>query len=358
MSELARRRAAAQLLHRPVVRRSPAELAALSGGIQDQDQRAGRLQFRARDRHLRVADVDNARLEERSVLRCWAMRTTMHLIPSEDAGWMLPLFEPRNGGLARRRLAQLGLDEGGQARALRLIEKSLGDDGPLGRPELLRRLRNAGLAPRDEVRYHLPLLATAEGIACFGPDEGKRTRLILVGDWLGKLVSRGREESLGELARRYLRAFGPATDHDMARWSGLGLGEVRTGFEWIAKKIEPVEVLGEQAWQLVKGRPRLPRAGWVRLLGDWDTYMLGYRDRGFVATGGQWEKVKRGGGGFLRPTIVADGIAIGGWRIKRAAAAAKIEIEPFAKLTAAQKEAIAGEVADIGRFEGLEAAPA
>jgi hypothetical protein len=338
-----------------MARRAPAEVAALTGGIQDQDQRAGRLQFRARDRRLRAADVDRARLEERSLLRCWAMRTTMHLIASEDAGWLLPLFEPRNGGFARRRLAQLGLDEHGQRQALRLIERSLSDDGPLTRPELLRRLRSAGLAPRDEVRYHLPLLATTEGIACFGPDDGKRTRLILVRDWLGKLAWRDREDSLAELARRYVRAFAPATDRDMARWSGLGLREVRTGLERIGSEIEAVAVGGEDAWQLAKGRPRPPRAGWVRLLGDWDTYMLGYDDRSFVATAEDWAQARAGGGRFLRPTIVADGMVVGEWQVKRGDGTAEIAIQPLRKLTAAQRNAIEAEVADIGRFEEVEA---
>jgi len=60
----------------------------------------------------------------------------MHLIAAEDADWLLPLFAARNGGFARRRLAQLGLPENGQEKALRLIERTLAAEGPLPRPAL------------------------------------------------------------------------------------------------------------------------------------------------------------------------------------------------------------------------------
>ena len=48
------------------------------------------------------------------------MRMTVHLIATEDAGWMLPLFEPRMEKWERRRLEQLGMPAAdvpvGQAR--------------------------------------------------------------------------------------------------------------------------------------------------------------------------------------------------------------------------------------------------
>ena len=63
-------------------------------GAQAQDTYAGPLTFRSRSRRLTAADIERARTEERSLLRTWVMRRTIHLIPTDDAGWMLPLFEP------------------------------------------------------------------------------------------------------------------------------------------------------------------------------------------------------------------------------------------------------------------------
>ena len=77
-------RAASQLLHRPADVRDPAELARRTGGIQAQDQPGWRLSFRARSRSLTAADVERARLEERSLLRTWLMRMTIHVIATDD----------------------------------------------------------------------------------------------------------------------------------------------------------------------------------------------------------------------------------------------------------------------------------
>src|SRR3954466_9346383 len=145
LSSLARRRAAAQLLHRPVSARDPVEIARATGGIQAQDQPASRLSFRSRSRNLTAADVDRARNQERSLLRTWVMRMTIHLIPSEDAGWMLPLFEPGIERWSRRRLGQLGLSEGKVDKAHRTVVKALADEGPLSRSELAERVTAAGV---------------------------------------------------------------------------------------------------------------------------------------------------------------------------------------------------------------------
>ena len=118
-ARLARLRAATQLLHRPASAKDPAEIARSIAGAQAQDVYAGPLTFRSRSRKLTAADITRARTEERSLLRTWVMRTTIHLIPTDDAGWWLPLFEPGIERWSRRRLEQLGLPAAKQDRALR-----------------------------------------------------------------------------------------------------------------------------------------------------------------------------------------------------------------------------------------------
>jgi len=39
------------------------------------------------------------------------MRTTVHLIPTDEAGWWLPIFEPGIERWSRRRLEQLGVPD-------------------------------------------------------------------------------------------------------------------------------------------------------------------------------------------------------------------------------------------------------
>jgi uncharacterized protein YcaQ len=350
---LPRLRAAGQLLHRPLAITEPVEIARAIAGPQAQDLYAGPLTFRSRNRRLTAADVDRARTEERSLLRTWAMRMTIHLIPTDDAGWMLPLFEPAIEKWSRRRLEHFGMSARTQDKALGVVKRALEKEGPLTRPEIADRIGGAGVELDSSTRLHITLVAVTSGIACLGPDRGRSTCLVLRDDWIGRLPPFDRDAALAELARRYLRAFGPATERDFAYWSGLGLREVRAGLAAIAGELTESR-LGDDTMLSLKGvRRRLAPPGQVRLLGAFDTYMLGYRSRDFAVPREHVAAVKEGGGGWIRPVIVRDGVVIGGWRSTRSGGRIEISLNLPKPVTATVREAIDAEVADIGRFEGL-----
>ncbi len=283
------------------------------------------------------------------------MRKTIHLIPTDDAGWWLPLFEPETERWSRRRLEQLGLPVAKQDRALDAIARALADEGPLTRSEARERAEAAGVKLNQQTGMHIALTAVLSGIACLGPDRGKTTCLVRREDWLGRPPRFDRPKALAELARRYLGAFAPATDRDFAYWSGLPLRDVRAGLESIATEIEEVPVEGETMLAPRGGRRRLPAAGQVRMLGNFDTYLLGWKDRGFSVAGEHAIHVKEGGGGWIRPVIVEDGIVVGGWRSSRKGGRLEITLNlPKAERKRLGSK-IEAEVADLARFEGIEA---
>ena len=157
---LARQRAASQLLHRPRSAAEPADVVRAAGPMQAQEPRAARLAFRARARGLTAADVDRARTDERSLLRAWVMRRTIHLIAAEDAGWLIPLFGEAIVRWSRKRLADFGLDRRGQDRALEVLHDAVDAEGALTRPELAERLERAGFDDRERVQG--PPVATGD----------------------------------------------------------------------------------------------------------------------------------------------------------------------------------------------------
>ena len=181
---LARLRAVSQRLHRPRAARDPADVARSLAGAQAQEKRAGLLQFRARSRGLTAEAIERARVEERSLVRGWLMRGTVHLVAAEDYRWMLALWSQRHAAHARRRLAQLGLAAAQQERALRVIERALREDGSVSRPELVERLVAANVELKAETRIHMMFLAVVSGLACIGPDRGGSGTLVLEEDWL------------------------------------------------------------------------------------------------------------------------------------------------------------------------------
>ena len=349
---LAPTRAATQLLHRPASAGDPAEIAKSIAGAQAQDVYAGPLQFRARSRSLTAADVTKARTEERSLLRTWVMRMTVHLIATEDAGWMLPLFEPRMEKWERRRLEQLGMPAADVRKSLRVAKRTLEREAPVTRPELRERIAASGVKLDNQTGLHVIGLAVTSGLACLGPDKGRSACLVLREDWLGRPPPFDRDKALAELARRYIGAFGPATDRDFAKWSGLPLGEMRKGLERVAGELSEARVGEETVLALKKGRRKTPAKGQLRMLGAFDTYMLGYADRDFALPSKHREAYKAGGGGWLRPIIVRDGVAIGGWSYRRKGEAVQVTLGAPKSLTRADRKAIEAEVADIERFEG------
>lgn len=84
-------RVRAQLLHRVKPGVSPGEIVRRVCGVQAQELSSATHALRARAVGLTSNDVHEARVGERSVVRTWAMRGTLHLLASDDVGWLLPL---------------------------------------------------------------------------------------------------------------------------------------------------------------------------------------------------------------------------------------------------------------------------
>src|SRR5262245_17519662 len=103
--------------------------------LQAQDTKAARLALRARSEGLDPKAVHRATHEERSIVRTWAMRGTLHMVPAEDVGWLVALLGPIFMARDRRRRQQLGLDDELCARALQAIQEILTQEAALTRAE-------------------------------------------------------------------------------------------------------------------------------------------------------------------------------------------------------------------------------
>ena len=277
------------------------------------------------------------------------MRKTVHLVASDDAPWMLPLFEPEIARWSRMRLGQLGMEAAAVDRSQKTIRRALAADGPLRRTELRERVKREGIALDSSTGLHIIGLAVTSGLAIQGPDHGAQPCLVLREDWLPNPAGRhDRDAALRELARRYLNAFGPATEVDFAGWAGFPLRDVRAGLSAIASEMRELRLGGGTALAL-KRAPRRASGPVIRLLPAFDTFLMGYRDRDFIADPERWPAIGPGGG-VLNPTLVRDGRALGTWP-PPTAARPEIEVEPFEPLDTPTRRALEAEIADVARFE-------
>ena len=360
--QVRRDRLRAQLLtgRRP---REVQEVVAALGGLQAQDTPASRLALRPRSGGLDEAAVRRACNQDRSVVRLWAMRGTLHLVAAEDAGWLVALLGPVFAAAGRRRRLQLGLDDGVCRRAMAALPEVLAG-GPLSRAELVGRLAAEGVRidPRGQAPAHLVAFAALSGLLCRGPDlDGDEASYVLLEDWVGagpRAEGRAMEpqDALAELARRYLGGHGPAAPEDLAAWSGLALGRARQAVELAAGDLREVELGGRRLWAPAgAAAARSPAGPVVRLLGRFDDYLLGWRDRDLILDPAFARRIQAGGG-WIHPAVVVDGRVAGTWRSRRAGGRLEVAVEPFAgRLPRGTRSALEAEAADLGRFLGLEA---
>jgi len=349
-ARIRRRRVAAQLLHRPRAS-SPADVVGHLLGIQAQDLPASRLAFRARIEGLTAGRVDRARLQDRSIVRTWAMRGTLHLIPAEDHAWLVPLTTGPRISNAERRLRQEGVPADQAERGMRAMRDVLRRQGPLPRGELADRLRVKGIRTHGQAIAHLVWLAAANGIACYGPELDGEPALVLTNDWLRGQPRTGPSNPAAELAVRYLRAHAPAAPADLIAWSGLRAGAANRAWRDIADRLVEVQTERGPMWSLRGSRPAEPEEV-VRLLPAFDEFLLGWRDRDLIASASDWKRINRGGG-WLHPVLLVDGRAAGTWRSDHRTA--DPDVQPFGRLAASVRRAIATERREIERFRPISA---
>ena len=134
------------------------DVAAVAGrllAVQAQDLRSARLAVRARTEDVAVAEIDRAIGEERSVVVCWLNRGTLQLVRSDDYWWLHALTTPPLFTANARRLAQTGVSPAQPERGVALVERVLGDEGPMARDDLRDRLDERG--PDRGTGAHPPL---------------------------------------------------------------------------------------------------------------------------------------------------------------------------------------------------------
>jgi hypothetical protein len=252
---------------------------------------AAELSIGARADGLKRADVQGALWEDRTLVKTWAMRGTIHLFAAED----LPLVVAArcaNGGRFRLHdFLQLGFTEAQYDEFLLAVTEVLGDE-PMTREALAN-----GVAERMKTPEVSSALLTSSwgtlwkpsmfrGELCFGPGEGRggrRTETTFVNPrkWLREWKEWEPKEAQQEVTRRYLRTYGPATPRDFSFWwDGGGRTFGKKMFESLGDEVETVDVEGWKATALRSTLESMEKvkadhsAYSVRLLPMFDVYVL------------------------------------------------------------------------------------
>jgi hypothetical protein len=313
--------------------------------VQAQDAVAADLGIRVRGQNLSAEAIRAAYEDERSIVRGWFMRGTLHTIPSEDARWVLRLLAPRILAATSRRYRQLGLDDDLRERTDRLLRRALATHGPLTRLQLTEHLTAAGVQPDGQAPFHLIRHAALTGVLGHGPRRGDEATYVLLDDWLSpdpadrRQSPRDEDAAAAELARRYVHAHAPVELDDFAAWSGLPVTLARRAWKTLAQADSIPEPQPDP-------EPQSERPD-VRLLPAYDNYLVGYRTRELSVPAAYQNRVWPGGG-VIRPTAIADGLAIGTWT--RRDAGRLVQVDAFEPLSPPVQALVDAEAEAVTRF--------
>lgn len=337
-SDIARLRLAGQRISGTPFEK-PGEVVAWLGAVQAQDYLGALWAIGLRMRAGSEAEVERA-VAERTIIRTWPMRRTLHFVAAADVRWMLRLLAPRVVAAVARRLQQhFDLDEAAFARSRDVLARTLEGGKQLARNSMYEALEAARIPTGGGRGLHILSRLAQDGLLCFGAREGRQQTFALLDEWsppAGKTLER--DEALAELASRYFKSHGPATLQDFAWWSGLKAADARAGLEMVKSRFVKETIDGRDYWLSSSVPAVKERTQGVHLLPAYDEYTVAYKDRSAVLDPAHAKEVNNGYG-ILHPVIVSGGQVVGAWKRTLKSNAVTITPSPFKKLSAAEARA-------------------
>ena len=323
------------------------------GGVQAQVMSAAELQVAVRV-DCTVADVRKALWTDRTLVKTWLMRGTLHLARSDD----LPLYVGAMGALwkSQMRPSWLKYMETTEAEFWEIVDQvgSALDGEPLTREELIAIV---GKGKSERIRQLLGsgwggMLkpAARSGLLCFGPNRGQSVTFVRPEKWLPSWRSVEKDKALALMARRYLSAYGPATKADFARWWGAWPGVGNAAWSALKNELLTVSVGGVTMHILESDLDSLRKARIeerVQMLPGFDTYLMGYVSRDHLVDRAFGSRVSRTAG-WISACVLLNGEVIGTWTHLLKNRTLQITVTPFRRMTAAVASEVKRRARTIG----------
>jgi hypothetical protein len=348
-------------------RASPTELVAVVDrmcGLHAQVMSSVELALSARIDGLTREAVQDALWRQRTLVKLWAMRGTLHVLPTSDVGRCL-------SGLRTYMQTHDWLRDPAMRELADLVGKALRDK-VLTRAELASAVgRLSGSAATGEVihgswgGYLKP--ASFLGQLCFGPSEGQRVRFTHPATWLPAPphVPPDSHEALAEIAGGFLGAYGPAAPVDLACWWGTTRAPASQMLGALGERATEISVDGKPYWMLADQVASLvatsPAEKVVRLLPGFDQWVVcasrrdGSRSRpgpGLPALDPAHRKRIYRLQGWVSPILLVNGRMEGVWKHQRKGRRLHVEIEPFCTQPRWTRKPIEAEAERLAAFLG------
>jgi uncharacterized protein YcaQ len=327
-----------------LVQRAPAadwsRVVARICGLHAQVQSSAELTLWARVDDLGNGAVAQALWTDRTLVRTWAMRGTLHLLPAAElATWVgaQGVLKPRYETAPWRKAFGMSSEEA--VAVLDAIRTAL-DGEPLTRDELgdavAELLGDARLGDATRGSFGtMPKLAAFRGDVCFAKPAGQKVRFTRPDRWLGEdWAPAPAPAAMAEVIRRHLAVSGPATRESFARWFGMSsAAQAGKLIAALGEEVVRVSVEGADGWLLAADAEAAAAAqpgGHVALLPAFDQYVVAAPREGTPVLSSELRPRVYRPQGWLSPVLLVDGRIEGVWKHERRAGTLTVTIEPFA----------------------------
>lgn len=284
------------------------------------------LSLMARRSSLTLGDLEEALINDRSLIRASTFRSSVFLTATEDFPIYFRAFADGLASSGMARLRSSGIDENTLALYARRL-KEAGFTMSKSPPELLDIMLPAReKRPDPDVERVLFRKLCDLGVLVRTTSKGwkgNQYNYALVDRWLDgvALTAEHPEAARLEVVRRYLRAYGPARLEDISWWTGLSPVDVRRFIDQLGREVLnfPVDGLGEGLIALRETLDAIRKSalepGRILFLPLWDAFPLGWRDRTRVVDPAfaPWVYDPAGNSASV---IVEDGRVIGLWQFR------------------------------------------
>ncbi|HST13991.1 MAG TPA: winged helix DNA-binding domain-containing protein [Gaiellaceae bacterium] len=327
------------------------------GGVQAQLQSSAELQLASRVDGIAQADVRAALWERRELVKAWTLRGTLHLHPAAE----LPLWHAARRAVAvDDRSLPVWRDPDGnvhpalgaeQVAEVRTAVRDVLDGRCLLREEIVEEVV-ARVGPKPRARLSSGF-AFFLGDLCQGPPRGAKVTFARPDQWVDGWHEPHPAQALREAARRFLQAYGPARPKDFLEW----FGGSRAPFDEI--EVDEVDVEGRAAFVLAGDTEFSQPSDSVRLLPEYDAYVMGFRERAqLIPPEVRAQVAEHGRGRYEGPAgvrfVLVDGVTAGTWNRAKRGKRFDVHLRLIRRLTKPQRDELQAEVARIGAFLGLE----
>jgi winged helix DNA-binding protein len=301
-------------------------------------------------------------------VKAWTLRGTLHLHPAEE----LPLWyaAARAVAPAEPQEMEAWVDPKGElhpalgpddVKEIRAAVLDTLDGRCLLREELAAEVvERVGPKARGRLLSGFAFFGGAD--LCQGPPQGSKITLARPDQWVEHWEEVDEQKGLREVCRRYLRTYGPATPKDFREWftsRQFKPADARALFDSIGNELEELDVEGHTAFVLVGDTDFPQPKASVRLLSEYDVYVMGFRERDeLVPDAVRRQVASHGRGKYEGPAgvrfLMIDGVAAGLWERKKRGKRIELQVTPDKKLTRTERAELGTEAECIGVFLGLE----